>query len=113
VLSTIIARICGQRPDMPLVVSYDESERVNSRPMPLPFQWLCQMANRTISERSLCQNLNQALAAIGIIDASGRPLRHTFHDFRRLFITDAIMHGMPPHIASSWPGTVTSTRPWV
>jgi hypothetical protein len=29
----------------------------------------------------------------------GAPLRFTPHDFRRLFITDAIMHGMPPHIA--------------
>jgi YD repeat-containing protein len=84
VLSTIIARIRGERPDMPLVVSYDESERVNNPPMPLPFQWPCQMTNRTISERSLCQYLNHALAAIGIIDASGRPLRYTFHDFRRL-----------------------------
>ena len=27
------------------------------------------------------------------------PLRYTFHDFRRLFITDAVLHGMPPHIA--------------
>src|SRR5258705_7936599 len=26
-------------------------------------------------------------------------MRFTPHDFRRLFITDAIMHGMPPHIA--------------
>lgn len=26
-------------------------------------------------------------------------MRYTFHDFRRLSITDAIMHGMPPHIA--------------
>jgi hypothetical protein len=26
-------------------------------------------------------------------------MRYTFHDFRRLFITDAIMHGMPPHNA--------------
>jgi integrase len=26
-------------------------------------------------------------------------VRYTFHDFRRLFITDAIAHGMPPHIA--------------
>ncbi len=26
-------------------------------------------------------------------------MRYTFHDFRRLFITDAILHGMPPHIA--------------
>src|SRR5207247_3519200 len=31
--------------------------------------------------------------------AAGRPMRYPFHDFRRLFITDAIMHGMPPHIA--------------
>ena len=26
-------------------------------------------------------------------------MRYTFHDFRRLFITEAIVHGMPPHIA--------------
>src|SRR5207245_2410355 len=32
-------------------------------------------------------------------DTTGRPLRYTFHDFRRIFITDAILHGMPPHIA--------------
>src|SRR5262249_46657179 len=32
-------------------------------------------------------------------DASSQPLRFAPHDFRRLLITDAIMHGMPPHIA--------------
>ena len=32
-------------------------------------------------------------------DAGGAPLRFAPHDFRRLFLTDAIMHGMPPHIA--------------
>ena len=37
--------------------------------------------------------------AIGVTDAGGAPMRYTFHDFRRLFITDAILHGMPPHIA--------------
>jgi hypothetical protein len=26
-------------------------------------------------------------------------LRFTPHDFRRMFITDAVLHGMPPHIA--------------
>ena len=30
---------------------------------------------------------------------AGKPLRFTPHDFRRIFITDAIMNGMPPHIA--------------
>ena len=35
----------------------------------------------------------------GLTDAAGQPLRFAPHDFRRLLITDAIMHGMPPHIA--------------
>ena len=43
--------------------------------------------------------LSDALAGTGITDASGKPLRFVPHDFRRIFITDAIMHGMPPHIA--------------
>ena len=61
--------------------------------------WPCRLEHRAVSETSLRQYLDHALAAIGIIDAGGRTLRYTFHDFRRLFITDAIMHGMPPHIA--------------
>jgi hypothetical protein len=99
VLSMIIARIRGEQPDVPLVVSYDKNERVYNPPMPLLFQWPCRLTNRAVSETSLRQYLDHALAAIGIIDAGGRTLRYTFHDFRRLFITDAIMHGMPPHIA--------------
>ena len=50
-------------------------------------------------ESALRGYLDAALAAIGVRDAAGRTLRYTFHDFRRLFITDAILHGMPPHIA--------------
>ena len=37
VLSTIVARIRGDRPDVALVVSYDKSERVYNPPMPLLF----------------------------------------------------------------------------
>jgi len=99
VLSMIIARIRGEQPDVPLVVSYDKNERTYNPPMPLLFQWPCRLTNRAVSETSLRQYLDHALAATGIIDAGGRTLRYTFHDFRRLFITDAIMHGMPPHIA--------------
>lgn len=43
--------------------------------------------------------LNDALARTGLTDASSRPLTFSPHDFRRLFITDAILNGMPPHIA--------------
>src|SRR5438105_9860279 len=44
--------------------------------------------------------LAAALARTGLTDpTTGGPLRFTPHDFRRIFITDAIMSGLPPHIA--------------
>ena len=54
---------------------------------------------RPSATRAIRDLLNAALAGTGITDASGQPLRFTPHDFRRIFITDAIMNGMPPHIA--------------
>ena len=65
-----------------------------------PFQWRRRLENRAVTETSLRSYLDHALTALGIKDAGGHPMRYTFHDFRRLFITDAIMHGMPPHIAA-------------
>jgi hypothetical protein len=99
VLSTIVARVRSGQPQVPLVVSYDKNERVYNPPMPLLFQWRRRLENRAVSERSLRSYLDHALTTLGIKDAAGRPMRYTFHDFRRLFITDAILHGMPPHIA--------------
>ena len=92
-------RIRGTTAAVPLTVSYDKNERVYNPPMPLLFQWRCRLENRPVGETSLRSYLDHAMAAIGVKDASGHPLRYTFHDFRRLFITDAILHGMPPHIA--------------
>jgi hypothetical protein len=43
--------------------------------------------------------LSAALARAGLTDAAGQPLTFTPHDFRRMFITDAILAGLPPHIA--------------
>jgi site-specific recombinase XerD len=99
VLSTIVARVRNGQQQVPLVVSYDKNERVYNPPMPLLFQWRRRLENRAVSERSLRSYLDHALTALGIKDTAGRPMRYTFHDFRRLFLTDAIMHGMPPHIA--------------
>jgi hypothetical protein len=79
VLSELITRIRGQDGTVPLVTAYDYHERVWNPPI-----------------REL---ISDALASTGITDASGKPLRFVPHDFRRIFITDAIMHGMPPHIA--------------
>ncbi len=44
--------------------------------------------------------LNRAVARTGLVDpVEGRPLHYSPHDFRRMFITDAILNGLPPHIA--------------
>jgi Phage integrase family len=99
VLSTIVARIRRGHPHVSPVISYDKNERVYNPPMPLLFQWRRRLENRAVTETSLRSYLDHALTALGVKDAAGHPMRYTFHDFRRLFITDAIMHGMPPHIA--------------
>jgi Phage integrase family len=99
VLSAIVTRIRDGQPHVPLAVSYDKNERLYNPPMPLLFQWRRRVENRPVTETSLRSYLDHALTALGVKDAGGHPMRYTFHDFRRLFITDAIMHGMPPHIA--------------
>ena len=75
VLSTIVARIRDDRPDVPLVVSYDKNERVYNPPMPLLFQWRRRLENRPVSERALRKYLDHALSAIGVKDAAGRGVR--------------------------------------
>jgi hypothetical protein len=99
VLSTVIARIRDAEDRVPLVVSYDRNERVYNAPMPLLFQCRRQLEDLPVSEGALRSYLDHALVKIGVIGPNGRTLRYTFHDFRRMFITDAILHGMPPHIA--------------
>ena len=55
---------------------------------------------RRISPDVIRDILAAALVRTGLTDpTTGEPLRFTPHDFRRLFITDAIMSGLPPHIA--------------
>ena len=102
-LADVLARIVGRVRDaegrVPLVVSYDKNERVYNAPMPLLFQCRRRLEDHPVSERALRQYLDDALVKIGVIGPDGRTLRYTFHDFRRMFITDAILHGMPPHIA--------------
>ena len=67
--------------------------------MPLLFQRRFGLEQRAIPGGTIRDWLTRALDGTGITDAAGQPLRFTPHDFRRLFITDAVLHGMPPHIA--------------
>ena len=56
--------------------------------------------SRLFARTSIRRDLNHLLAVSGLTDASNRPLTFTPHDFRRLFATDALRSGLPPHIAA-------------
>ena len=101
VLSAIISRLRSQRHGgaVPLVPAYDSQERTWLPPSPVLFQRRFGSENRRISAGAVRDMLNAALAGTGLAAADGSPLRCTPHDFRRIFITDAIMSGLPPHIA--------------
>jgi hypothetical protein len=99
VLSAIICRVRDRAGAVPLVAAYDYHERVFNPPLPILFQRRVGTENRAINAPAIRKLLHEALAAIGLTDTDGQPLRFVPHDFRRIFITDAVMNGMPPHIA--------------
>jgi integrase len=99
VLSAIICRVRDHNGAVPLVSAYDYHERVFNPPLPILFQRRVGTENRAINAPAIRKLLDATLAATGLSDTGGQPLRFVPHDFRRIFITDAVMNGMPPHIA--------------
>jgi integrase len=99
VLSSIISRVRDTTGAIPLVSAYDSKERTWSPPAPLLFQRRSRYEHRAISTAVIRDLLSAAITHSGLTDATDGPLRFTPHDFRRLFITDAVLNGLPPHIA--------------
>jgi integrase len=100
VLTAIIQRVRRGQPAMPAVSAYDSLERLWSAPMPFLFQRRCGPEDRAIPRNYIYTCLNDALAASGLTDRGNEPLHFTPHDFRRIFVTDALRSGLPPHIAA-------------
>jgi integrase len=99
VLSAIVFRIRNPDGSVPLVVAYDHHEKVWNPPIPLLFQRTVGLETRPIPISGIRDLLSDALTHAGLTDATGKPLDFAPHDFRRIFTTDAILNGMPPHIA--------------
>ena len=99
VLSAVISRVRGDRAAVPLVRARDSHERVWLPAAPLLFQRRHGAEQHAMSGATVSTLLDEALARTGLVDQEGAPLRCTPHDFRRMFITDAIRSGLPPHIA--------------
>jgi hypothetical protein len=68
-------------------------------PMGLLFQRTVGGEKHAFHPRAIYQMFTRTLSASRRTDTAGHPLHFTPHDFRRMFITDAILNGLPPHIA--------------
>ncbi|GAB3147344.1 site-specific integrase [Micromonospora sonneratiae] len=99
VLTAIIFRVRAGDAALPLVSAYDVFEQTWSPPMPFLFQRRFGTEDRPLT-RSYIRECLVAMSQAAQITAGGQPLEWRPHDFRRIFVTDAIRSGLPPHIAA-------------
>ncbi|WJV44526.1 site-specific integrase [Streptomyces flavofungini] len=99
VLSAVVARVRAEDGIIPAIPSYDVGERVWNPPIPLLFQYVSGDEHVAFTVSFVRKALDETLEDSGLTDTSGAPLRFQPLDFRRIFITDAVLNGLPPHIA--------------
>jgi hypothetical protein len=100
VLASVISRVRDESGRVPLAARYDPHERLISPPLPHLFQRKVGWRREIISTKVLYTLLNDTIERAGLTDRAGQPLRYTAHDFRRMFVTDAVTGGLPVHIAA-------------
>jgi len=99
VLTAVIFRVRAGNAALPLVCAYDVFEQTWSPPMPFLFQRRYGNEDRPIG-RSYIRECMVATSQAAQITAAGETLEWRPHDFRRIFVTDALRSGLPPHIAA-------------
>ncbi|MGP8206651.1 MAG: tyrosine-type recombinase/integrase [Acidimicrobiales bacterium] len=99
VLSEVIRRVRGPDGAVRMVRAWDYHERAWLPPSPLLFQHRVGPEHKEFNIPFVNTLINDAIARTGLVGVDGHPVHFTPHDFRRMFITDAVMNGLPPHIA--------------
>jgi integrase len=101
---------------LPSVVLYDYAECQNSEPLPFFFQRTAgkgfKGTTRPITRGYVGRVLARVCAAAGLTSPGGTAIAFTAHDFRRVFATDALAAGLPPHIIQKLMGhaSITTTQ---
>ena len=101
VIATIIRRLTRNRRSVPLATRYDKHERITSEPQPFLFQRTIGQRTEVISPETLRAELNKLSDALAVDHPALAGCRFTPHDFRRLFATDLVNHGLPIHIGAA------------
>ncbi len=92
-------------PTVPLVPRWDGHERVYSAPLPHLFQRTFLNGRSSVISPGTVRNwLVAAASEANLYDNDGAPIVFTPHDFRRIFLTDAVRNGLPIHIAAQLAG---------
>jgi integrase len=92
-------------PTVPLVSRWDDHERVHSAPLPYLFQRGFLIGRQSVISPGTVRNwLNAAVADADLRDNDGARISLSPHDFRRIFLTDAVRNGLPIHIAAQLAG---------
>lgn len=99
-LSEIIRRVRDENGDIPVTRRWDRQNRTVGAPLPNLF---IRRTKRNYNQLlvindALVQVMQNRLAERADLTANGQGVRFTLHDFRRLFATDALASGLPPHI---------------
>jgi integrase len=96
---------------LPALVACDYGECVNSEPLPFLFQRTAgrgfKGTTRPMHKTYVARVLNKVVAAADLRGLDGTLLDFTPHDFRRIFATDAVAAGLPPHLIQKLMGHAT------
>lgn len=101
VIATIIRRLTRNRQGVPLATRFDKLERITSEPQPFLFQRAIGQRTEVINPETLRAELAKLSDALAIEHPELAGCRFTPHDFRRLYATDLVNHGLPIHIGAA------------
>lgn len=115
VIACILRRLTSDRRTVPLATRYDIFERITSDPQPFLFQRRIGQRNEVMTPGAVGEMLRRVGAKLAQQRPEFAEHRFTPHDFRRLFATDLVNHGLPIHIGAALLGhlNLETTRGYI
>lgn len=98
VLYRVLSRVTGSTGSVPLTQRWDPNEKVLSAPLPHLFVRTHGAGPPRVTSTKTVGDLLNNLTLRAQIKVGGVAVRFTPHDFRRIFATEALASGLPPHI---------------